>query len=950
MSTNDYLNQLKQALGTMYSNASADEKKLATNYLESFQKSKEAWEIVLSILGDTSISVEVRLFAAQTLRSKVTFDLHQLEESHYAQLKDSIINFITKHQGRDEKLIRTQLNIALSHVALQYLTWSNAVQEIITKFSSDMALVSNLLEFLKILPEELSDVKRTSLTDEEFNTRTNELIVSNVENVLLLLKNLAESNTNSQWNSAILDCLNSWIKECPVESILQINTLTSLIFQSLGDDVTFEKAVDCLCSIIRETRDIDNHELIEALYQQILQLNEFMHSHKDKLEDPDTLEGLTRLYVEAGESWHVLIAKNPKHFKPLVSILLECCKIQEDLDIVKYTFYFWYLLKQLITLPRFEASKVEFKDIYLELIEIVIRQLTYPTDNEDGNLFDGDREQEDKFKEFRYELGDVLKDCCAVAGPVNSLSIPFQQIQTLLNSGTTSKWQYLEAPLFSMRAMAKEVSLKEKQILPLIMKFLVQLPEHPKIRYSATLVLGRYTEWTSKNPEYLEPQLNYIIKGFELAGSNKDIVIAASHALMYFCQDCSELLINYLEQLYMLYSQIKDNIDLDSLYKLADGLAHVIKKVDVENRYKVADMFISPTLELLNNISLSQGNVENTETTIADQIEVVSNFISVLKCTDFEQQEDPIATLFIQKIWPLSSQLLSKYGKALIVSERILKLFKCAVQSFSTFLNPIILEIANILHQGLKTTEFGCYLWVSGVFIREFGDEYISEDIKESVFQFGLTQNATFCEIIGNKSDFNSLPDTIEDYFRMMNDLLMYFPFKLIPNSAVLSSTLDASVLTLNTIKEFEPLISCLHYVIDLVSWGMPTPPISFFDENPQYIQDLVKQFLVQDNNGAKILKVVLDGVIFNFHSDLQTDANDLLLKIILVTPDSNIALGWLSESVNSLPNVHGREVNKLLSTISVALPNKDMRRIRTSIKDFVSWYTRKNIKPRSEF
>ena len=44
--------------------------------------------------------------------------------------------------------------------------------------------------------------------------------------------------------------------------------------------------------------------------------------------------------------------------------------------------------------------------------------------------------------------------------------------------------------------------LKENTILPTIMSYLVQLPEHPKIRYAATLVLGRYTEWTSKHPEF----------------------------------------------------------------------------------------------------------------------------------------------------------------------------------------------------------------------------------------------------------------------------------------------------------------------------------------------------------------------------------------------------------------------------------------------------------------
>ncbi len=141
----------------------------------------------------------------------------------------------------------------------------------------------------------------------------------------------------------------------------------------------------------------------------------------------------------------------------------------------------------------------------------------------------------------------LKEDCCAVVEDHRHLNIPFQQLE-ILYLRLRAKWQQIEAPLFSMRTMAKEVSNKEKTILPVIMGFLVQLPEHPKIRYAATLVLGRYTEWTAKNPQYLEPQLNYIIAGFK-GETTSDIKVAASHALMYFCQDCSSLLVNYLNSI-----------------------------------------------------------------------------------------------------------------------------------------------------------------------------------------------------------------------------------------------------------------------------------------------------------------------------------------------------------------------------------------------------------------
>lgn len=934
------MDQVKQALHAMYSASNETDKINASKFLEQFQKSEAAWEITHTILTSND-SLEVVLFAAQTLRSKVTYDLNQLPEHNYTQLRESLLQMLS---SQSHKVVRTQLSIAVAQLALQDLAWHNTVADIIGALSQEQ-LLPFLLDVLRILPEELSDLAKTSLTDAEFNQRTSELITDNVERVLRVLADLAP---NKSLSSLVLDCLNSWIKECRIEDILTVTPLTSLIFESLTNDDTFDRAVECLCTILRETRDIDNHELIDALYQQVLQLNAFMTSHPEKLEDPETFDGLVRLYVEAGESWHVLIAKNPGHFRELVEILLKCTAYNQDLDVVKYTFYFWYLLKLLLTLPRFKESKVAFADIYESLISVIIVHLTYPADADDSNLFQGDKEQEDKFKEFRYEMGDVLKDCCAVVGATRALNIPFQQLQNTISSSENAKWQQIEAPLFSMRTMAKEVSNKEKTILPVIMGFLVQLPEHPKIRYAATLVLGRYTEWTAKNPQYLEPQLNYIIAGFK-GETTSDIKVAASHALMYFCQDCSSLLVNYLEQLYLLYGQIKDQIDLKSHYELADGLGHVILQVPEENRYQTCEMFWKPTVENLNRVlKEAQPGDEKANVLIADQVEIITTFISVLKAPGFDEPAFLVCTLFIKDVWPLASQLLQKFGGSLKVSERLTKLIKCAIQSFSTYLNPILAEIANLLHGGFQQNKFGCYLWVSGALVREYGDEYTTDDIKKAVYQFALTQCSSFFDIAGTYTNIKEIPDLIEDFFRMLNDILMYFPLELIPDFAFLNTTLTTSIHTMDQLEEFDPLISCLHFQIDFVSWGLPHPPISFMGDNPPHIQDSVKRFLMEDNRGARLLKAVMEGLIFRFHADLQQDASDLLLKILTVVPDHDLALGWLNQVVHQLPNVGEKEVQKLISIVSVALPNKDNRRVRTGLRDFVNWYARKNVTPRS--
>lgn len=937
------MDQLKQALTTMYLAAPQAEKAAANTFLHQFQKLPEAWEVAHAILADKAQGdLQAKMFAAQTLRMKMTYDLNQVPALDYDKLKQSLFELLEVYNTASTRLVRTQLCIALAQLALQHLSWQNAMEDIIGRFLALLDTVPTLLEVLKIVPEELSEVKKTTLTDDEFNTRTLALITDEVPRVLGILRQLAEKRPPGL-APLILDALNSWLTECPIETVVAESPLMQLVFELLLDQSTFDQAVDCLVTVLRETRDIDNPALISQLLEQLLRIHHYFEEHPDLL-DLETVEGLTRLFVEAGELWHVLVAKNPDHFMPLVRVLLKMAGYDADLDVVKYTFPFWYQLKQIITLPKFDASKQLFAPVYVELIETLIKHLTYPIANDD-NLFDGDREAEDKFKEFRYDIGDVLKDCCAVVGLTKALLIPFDQIQRVLADASSHHWQYLEAPLFSMRTMAKEVPLTEKTTLPSIMTYLVQLPEHPKLRYAATLVLGRYTEWTAHNPEFLEPQLNYIIKGFEIGATDPskgylDIVVAASHALMYFCQDCLALLVNYLEQLWHVYDLVKAGVDIESHYELARGLGCVIAKVPQESQYATLDMFIGPTLTAIANAPDAD--------TAAEQLEVVTEFASALQVRDFEPASNAAAQWYLEKCWPHIPQVLEKYSLP-AVSERACRVIKQATQLFSTYLLAILPAVAQLLHQGFAQTHYGCYLWVLGVLIREYGDEYTEGSTKNSIYDFGVTQALAFFGFVSSDA-MNQCPDVVEDFYRMMSDLLMFFPEKLVANPDLLTLTVKASEVALTTVTEHNLLVACLHFLIDLVSWGLPHPPVLFFEGDCDAIREQIRQLLVANENGLVLIKVVINGIIFSFASDVIQDANDLILKVLTVIPDGQLALTWLKDTACGLPNVSSQEIDKLLSVVLVALANRDNRRVRSGLKDFVSWYSRKNVIPRTQF
>lgn len=946
------LKLLQQLLLTMYSNGSNDVKQEANKFLEKFQKSQEAWNVIFEVLETSAMDQEtlmLKMFLAQTLRSKVNYDLFQLPKDSLMGLKDSILNLVVQYEKQSQKLILLQLCISLANFSLQFLEWNDAVDEIIQKLSTNQCIIS-VLEFLKVLPEELSDVKNTPLTDEEFHSRVKSLIDSNSERVMLLLTQFLDNSASNsaQINSLILDALNSWIREIPIEQMLSINSIASLIFQSVTHDETFDTSVECLITILRETRDFDNLEIIKAIYQQLMNLKPFLDANKD---DNEKMDGLTRLFVEAGESWHVLIAKLPKDFKPFVEIILELTSYEEDLDIVKYTFYFWYELKQMLLLEKFKDARAEFYDIYLRLVSVMIKHLRYPITNDlnitdTTQLFGGDREQQDKFKDFRYDMGDVLKDCCAVVGATNALNIPYLMIQEFVSSSQQQPWQLVEAPLFSLRSMAKEVSVKESKIMPQIMNLLIQLPENSKIRYASTLVLGRYTEWTSKHPEFLELQLNYITSGF--SNPDKDVMIAAAHALLYFCQDCSSLLINYLEQLFQFYNNVSSSLDIQSLYDVTEGISHILQEIDDEAKvYQITGMFWEPTVTKLNLYLQSDPNSDDIQTKIADEIEIITIYVKILKPRDMNAKENPVSNLIIQQVWPIVLQLINKFGHSNKCSERLTKFVKESVITFGFFMEPILSQIAEMLVKGFKNFHSGCYLWVSGILIRELSDG--NDVVKQNIWEFSLQQSINFIQFLKNLEHNNmtlEFPDLIEDFFRMLSDMLMFFPSNFINNENLLSQIYEVSILSLSTLDNDEPLTATLHLLIDLMSWGFESPPVSLVDLDDNTLNSLRLKVL-QFNTiiGENLIKVLIHGLVLKFPSGCSLDASDLITKLIRLQNDDKVSITWLNNAIVSLENVSEKERLKLLGSVEVAIRNKDFRRVRSSIRDFVNWYVRKNIR-----
>ncbi|KAJ9252501.1 hypothetical protein DTO195F2_7418 [Paecilomyces variotii] len=939
------------AVATMQGNASRTEKTHAHEFLEKFQKSIEAWTVTHGLLQSPDVQIEAKLFAATTLKGKITYDLDQLPAESLPALRDSILALLTAYAS-GPRPIQTQLCVCLASLAIQMTGWKDVLSTVGSALGSTAG--DCVLEFLKVLPEEVTEGRKINLTEEELSNRTKELLEDNADQVLHLLTQYAQSSPSAAMSPRLLDCITSWMREIPASKIVD-SPLMNVILKALDNEPSFESAVECICTIYRDTREVDDSlPVIQAVYPRIIALRPKIREAAEA-EDVDTLRGVTRLFAEAGEAWVVLIARLPDEFRSLVEAVLECCARDKERDAISLTFIFWYELKQYITLDRYVAARDKFADIFSQLVDIMIKHLEFPTpDGDEEDLFDGDREQEEKFRQFRHSMGDVLKDCCAVIGVTECLGKSYQLIQQWVSKYASQAtnthvphWQELEAPLFSMRAMGRMVDPEESSVLPQVIPLIVQIPDQEKVRFQAIMALGRYTEWTAQHPETLEAQLNYVISGFQ--HSSPEVVQAAALAFKFLGTDCQKLLGGHIPQLHSFYESVIDKLKPASQEEVTEGVAAVVAVQPTEKIYETMKLFCDPIMARIMNLA-NHAKDEQGQRAVADHLQLITIFVQVVSPYVGPGQENP-AVKYCGEILPVMSTIVMNFTTSTPILERVCRCWRYMIISYRTAMIPLLPSLAQSLASGFGLSREGCFLWATDAIIREFADgaEYVDLPTSEAVYQFFEQQALVFLRIL-NELPPQNLPDVIEDFFRLASDAMRFYPKKCV--TSPLAIPIFSAALSALTLQQVDPLIATLHYYRDLLSFGFEHPSVSEFAgpngepySNPVEIQAAVKQLVA--SQGQLLVQRILTGMMFTFPGDCFPDASGVLMTLFEMMPAE--AGTWVQSTLQMLPpgSIKPGESEKLIKGISDKIQTGEMRRIRVLLQDFTNSYRRRNVAPR---
>ena len=91
------------------------------------------------------------------------YDLHQIPRQALPGLRDSLLNnLITFCAG--PKPIRMQLCVCLANLAIQMTEWKNVLPLILSTLGTDPQTLPCVLDFLRVLPEEVTEGRKINLT------------------------------------------------------------------------------------------------------------------------------------------------------------------------------------------------------------------------------------------------------------------------------------------------------------------------------------------------------------------------------------------------------------------------------------------------------------------------------------------------------------------------------------------------------------------------------------------------------------------------------------------------------------------------------------------------------------------------------------------------------------------------------------------------------------------
>ncbi|KAM0892616.1 hypothetical protein ACQ4PT_025616 [Festuca glaucescens] len=869
---------VKDALSALYHHPDDTIRTAADRWLQKFQHTLDAWQVADTLLHDEKSNLETLMFCSQTLRSKVQRDFEELPSEAFRPLQDSLYGLLKKFNKGPPK-VRTQICIAIAalavHVPVEDWGGGGIVNWLGDEMQSQQEFIPGFLELLIVLPQETSSYK-IAARPERRKQFENDLCSS--ANVALSL--LTACLGFDEMKEQVMEGFASWLRFCHgiTASTLASHPLVHTALSLLNTDQFLEAAVNVTSELIHFTVSRDSSgvteqfPLIQILIPHVMGLKEQL---KDSSKDEEDVKAIARLFADMGDSYVDLIATGSGDAMQIVSALLEVTS-HSEFDISSMTFNFWHHLKRnLIGRDSYTSCGSEmsieaernrrmqiFRPPFEVLVSLVSSRVEYP---EDYNTFS--EEDRRDFRHARYAVSDVLLDATDVLGGDSTLKILFMKLIQACGSGAeqNQNWQPVEAALFCIQAIAKSVSIEEKEILPQVMPLLPRFPHQEQLLQTVCSTIGAFSKWIDAAPAellILPPLVDILNKGMS---TSEDTAAAASMAFKYICEDCRGKFSGSLDGLFQIYHVAVSGVggykvsSEDSLY-LVEALSVVITTLPPDHARRAVELICMPVINSLQEI-IQQGEdalqqVPARQLTI--HIDRLSSIFSNVKLPE-------VVAEAVNKYWPTLKVIFDHRAWDTRTMESVCRSCKFAVRTcgrcMGITIGAMLLEIQTLYQKHNQS----CFLYLSSEVIKIFGSDPSCASYLTCLIQTLFNHTIQLLRTI---QDFTARPDIADDCFLLASRCIRYCPDLFVPTETF-PRLVDCAMAGI-TIQHREACKSILCFLSD--TFDLAKSP-----EGEKY-RELINTIVLQ--RGATLTRVMIASLTGALPSGRLEEVSYVLLSL----------------------------------------------------------------------
>lgn len=872
-----------EASTTFYSTKDKETRRSAEEWLNDFKKSVHAWYITDQILH-TDKNEQVLFFAAQTIRTKIQYNFHELPVDSHESLRNSLLDHLDILSQSSFITVQTQIYIALSDLIMLMNSWENPVPEIIQRFTNPPDRMNALIEFLTILPEEINN-KRLKLGQnrrDELKTIFNNSSSYIIQFLEASLKTYVE---NPELDAAkqnkkirlIYKCFSSWIEEKLVEpSMIASSQLFPYIFNLLCQadtglvlhEVLTTCVVNMLLMYLFNTRVIEKDKsLLVALKENIINLAG-PYKLSETQEQVDKCSDLCLIFTELCNALsHYFINEPGNVLGDLNTInLLLMCGTHKEYEVFQKSFIFWFnISEEIYTNPNSEKLCLQFRNFIYPLIDcICVHSRLEATHTSVAPS------KTEEFGEFRLKASDLVADIIFIV----EANKCFEKMYITLHAPNTT-WYELEAALFVMCSFAKSISYDEEQSVTQVVQSILNLPEqvHIAVRSTGIKLIGELCEWLNKHPQFIDSALNFVCSGF----ANPQLCQAAANTMLNICTQCQQHMINHLEALInIVLTSDNSRMPSDASLELLKGAVVILCNLPAKDITIPLMKLAQVQLDGLQKSLSVDIKVKDSKLAPLYWLDRFTAIFRTLKIRNFTNGIHPCQPV-IESVWPTLSICFNKYQKDAKVSESCCRALRFALRSAEKHSRTILAEVVNTIVTMYRTNHYSCFLYLGSILV----DIYATDDgFKTGLIEMmqAFTQEAfdfiiKSCIDVENINELRKHPDTIDDFFRLSLRFIQRCPYEFI-ESAIFSPIMTLAVTSLN-LDHRDANLSVTKFLSEFVAYSHKPQITNLSESNYSLINRVLNEI------GQRMIENTINATINMTTRDTKEGIADLICELL---------------------------------------------------------------------